>query len=100
MARDERHALNYRVHFAALGWANRLGHAEFSEGDLARLLAKGGQPLSRQSVGDAVARARVLGLVAPASGVRCLVLGAHQFQKEGQGTRSCRWHGEEGIRAA
>jgi hypothetical protein len=100
MAKDQRHPLAYRVYFAALGFANRLGHAEFGERQLAAILAKGGRPLSRQSVRDAVDRAKGVGLVHPDSGSRCLVLGAWQFQKDGQGSRSCAWHGVTGSRAA
>jgi hypothetical protein len=99
MAKDERHLLTYRVYFAALGYANRLGHAEFGQAQLATVLAKKGRPLSRQGVQDAVDRAKSLGLVLPDSGSRCLVLGTWQFQKGGQGTRSCAWHGIRGVLA-
>ncbi|MFJ7590420.1 hypothetical protein ACIQZO_24145 [Streptomyces sp. NPDC097617] len=38
MAQDPRHQLAYRIHFAALGWADRHGHASFGPGKLAALL--------------------------------------------------------------
>ncbi|MEU9005070.1 hypothetical protein [Streptomyces sp. NPDC048551] len=34
MAQDSRHQLAYRVHFAALGWADCQGHASFGPGFL------------------------------------------------------------------
>ncbi|MFB7112943.1 hypothetical protein [Streptomyces sp. NPDC056190] len=51
-------ALAYRVHFAAIGWADRHGHAGFAPGRLAALLGKEGKPLSDQSTRNAVARAQ------------------------------------------
>ncbi|MGY1633804.1 hypothetical protein ACI784_19045 [Geodermatophilus sp. SYSU D01186] len=100
MARDQRHTLTYRVYFAALGWANQIGHAEFAEKELNGLLGKGGKPLSRQSLRDAITRATRLDLVLPESGTRCLVLGHWQFQKGWYGTKKCRTHGIEAARAA
>ncbi|MGY0234971.1 hypothetical protein [Longispora urticae] len=94
MARDERHELGTRVFFAALGWANRIGHAEFAPGGLGRLLVgKDGKPLGAQSLSNALARAKDRALIAPSSNARCLVLPPHQFQKAGIGTGSCRTHG-------
>jgi hypothetical protein len=93
MAKDRGHTLTYRVHFAALGWANQIGHAEFAEGELNRLLAKDADPLSRQSVHGAISRAKKLGLVHSDSGNQCLVLGQWHFQKAWHGTKRCRVHG-------
>jgi hypothetical protein len=94
LAKDHRHPLAYRVHFAALGWANRIGHAEFVAGDLASLLAvREGVPLGASSVSRAIAKARSLDLVGRDSGVRCLTLPPHHFQKAARGTNSCRTHG-------
>ena len=50
MAQEPWHPLAYRVHFAALGWADRQGHAAFDPGKLASLLGKEGKPLSDQEV--------------------------------------------------
>ncbi|MFF8587353.1 hypothetical protein [Streptomyces althioticus] len=65
MARTPAHRLAYRVHFAAIGWADRHGHAGFAPGRLAALLGKEGKPLSEQSTRNAVARAKELDLVSP-----------------------------------
>ncbi|MGI5510511.1 hypothetical protein [Streptomyces sp. CA-106131] len=74
LTQDPRHPLTYRVHFAAIGWADRHGHAGFGPGRLAALLGKDGKPLSEQSTRNAVARAKALGLVSPRSGAACLRL--------------------------
>lgn len=42
MAQHPGHPLTYRVHFAAIGWADRQGHAGFGPGRLAALLGKEG----------------------------------------------------------
>ena len=81
MAQEPWHPLAYRVHFAALGWADRQGHAAFGPGKLAALLGKEGKPLSDQSTTNAVNRAKRWGLVSPRSGAACLVLPSHLFQK-------------------
>ncbi|MGW5367218.1 hypothetical protein ACWER6_17560 [Streptomyces sp. NPDC004009] len=64
-AQDPLHPLAYRVHFAAIGWADRHGHAAFAPGKLATLLGKDGKPLSDQSTNNAIARAKRLDLVSP-----------------------------------
>lgn len=93
MARDPRHVLHYRVHFAAIGWADRHGHASFQTGQLAATLAsEDAKPLSKQSVNGAVQRAKKLDLVAPSSKAACLVLPRHIFQKEKGAPVACRAH--------
>lgn len=85
--------LALRVYFAALGWGNQVGHAEFAEGALASILAgESGQVLTRQAVNKGVAAAKCMGLIGPESGARCLVLPSHHFQKSGLGSASCRVH--------
>lgn len=85
--------LALRVYFAALGWSNQLGHAEFAEGALASILAgENGQVLTRQAVQKGMAAARAMSLIAPESGARCLVLPGYHFQKSGMGSASCRVH--------
>lgn len=91
-AQDPLHPLAYRVHFAAIGWADRHGHAAFAPGKLATLLGKDGKPLSDQSTNDAIARAKRLDLVSPRSGAACLVLGSHLFQKGKGAPVPCRVH--------
>ncbi|GEC09513.1 hypothetical protein SSP24_71680 [Streptomyces spinoverrucosus] len=68
MAQHPGHPLAYRVHFAAIGWADRQGHAAFGPGRLATLLGKNGKPLSDQSTRNAVARAKELTLCRPVPG--------------------------------
>jgi hypothetical protein len=92
-ARDPRiRPLAFRVYFAAIGWGNRLGHAEFAEGALASILGAEGTPLTKQAVQKGVTAAKALGLVAADSGARCLVLPQQHFQKNGAGSASCRVH--------
>lgn len=70
-----------------------MGHAEFAEGALASVLAgEHGQELTRQAVQKGIAAAKAMGLIAPESGARCLVLPSHHFQKNGLGSASCRVH--------
>ncbi|MFJ6781118.1 hypothetical protein [Streptomyces yangpuensis] len=92
MAHDPRHQLAYRIHFAALGWADRHGHASFGPGKLAALLGKEDKPLSDQSTNKALARARELELVSPRSGAACLALPSHAFQKRKGAPVPCRLH--------
>ncbi|WP_433373858.1 hypothetical protein ACQPZX_02730 [Actinoplanes sp. CA-142083] len=93
-AKDPRHPLVYRVHFAAIGWANQIGHAEFGPGELSQHLKdEGGKPLNATSLSRVLGKARDLDLVAPSSQARCLVLAHHVFQKERYGNRYCKTHG-------
>jgi hypothetical protein len=98
MAQHPGHPLAYRVHFAAIGWADRQGHAAFEPGRLAVLLGKEGKegkegkPLSDQSTRNAVARAKELDLVSSRSGAACLVLPSHLFQKGKGAPVPCRLH--------
>ncbi|WP_409472134.1 hypothetical protein [Streptomyces sp. HC307] len=93
MARDTRHVLHYRVHFAAIGWADRHGHASFQAGELAAVLAdEDGKPLSKQSATGAVNRAKRLDLVSSQSTAACLVLTRRLFQKEKGAPVPCRAH--------
>lgn len=81
-----------RIYFAAVGWGNQLGHAEFSEGELAKVLGQSGNKYASQNVYRAVQTAVRYGLVQDGSGVRCLILPGHHFQ-QGMGATVCRWHG-------
>ncbi|MEV5882173.1 hypothetical protein AB0L74_05540 [Streptomyces sp. NPDC052020] len=95
MARDGGHQLTYRVYFAALWKANQIGHAEFRKGELAKMLAgSDGVIPSRQSVTNAIKRAKVLDLIGQDSTVRCLTAPHHHFQKGGRGGRKCSVHGD------
>lgn len=94
MAKDDAHPLPYRVYFAALGRANRVGHAEFSEGELRHLLRRAdGPPRSVGAISNAIADAKGKGLIHRDSGARCLVLPSHHFQKAGKGSGTCDVHG-------
>ncbi|MGW1225909.1 hypothetical protein [Streptomyces sp. NPDC002530] len=92
MAQNHGHPLSYRVHFAAIGWADRQGHAAFEPGRLAALLGKEGKRVSDQGTRNAVARAKELHLVSPRSGAACLVLPPHLFQKAKGAPVPCRVH--------
>ncbi|MFJ9324442.1 hypothetical protein [Streptomyces globisporus] len=94
MAQDPAQTLHYRVHFAAIGWADRQGHAAFGPGKLAALLGKNDEPLSEGSTNGAMARAKRLGLISPRSGAACLVLPPHLFQKGKGAPVPCRLHPE------
>ncbi|MFG1993126.1 MarR family transcriptional regulator [Actinoplanes sp. NPDC048988] len=76
-----------RVQYAAEGYANRIGHAEFSPGQLGMILGT-----TKQGVHTAIKEAKRRGLVADISGARCLVLSDGHFQKAGKGTTFCRHH--------
>lgn len=94
MAKDDAHPLPYRLYFAALGRANRVGHAEFAEGELRHLLCRNDGTLrSESSISNAIREAKGRGLVHRDSGARCLVLPSHHFQKAGQGSGTCDVHG-------
>jgi hypothetical protein len=80
--------LAIRVFLAALGHANRVGHAEFPDQELRRLLGVE----HPASLSKAIATAKEWGLLHRTSQSRCIVLPRHFFQKEGQGTGSCRVH--------
>lgn len=92
-ARDPVHPLVYRVQFAARGWINRIGHAQFAEGELAEILGKGGKPARGDSLSNAIREAKRRGLIAEESNVRCLVIHPNVVQNGGHGTRSCKVHG-------
>ncbi|MEU0169466.1 hypothetical protein ABZ214_29105 [Streptomyces iakyrus] len=91
-AQEPWHPLAYRVLFAALGWADRQGHAAFDPGKLAALLGKDGKPLSDQSTNNAISRAKKWDLVSPRSGAACLVLPPYLFQKGKGAPKPCRIH--------
>lgn len=94
MAKDDAHPLPYRVYFAAMGRANRIGHAEFAEGELRQLLRRqDGTLRSESSVSNAIREAKGRGLVHRDSSARCLVLPPHHFQKAGKGSAICDVHG-------
>jgi hypothetical protein len=93
MAKDERiNPRAFRVHFAALGWANQIGHAEFGPGELAQVLGIGCGRTADRAANKAVAAAKGMGLVLPESGLRCLALPYTLFQK-GKGSLVCKHHG-------
>jgi hypothetical protein len=80
--------LAVRVYFAAVGWGNQIGHAEFASGDLAEILGTGAQGVTK-----AIRAAKDAGLVDDLSSARCLVLSGWHFQKSGHGTGACAHHG-------
>lgn len=92
-ARSDQYPMWLRVHYAAMGWANRIGHAEFAEGALAQILGYGDHPNGKQHTNKAIRKALQLDLVHRDSGSRCLVLPRQYAQQNGYGAASCRVHG-------
>jgi hypothetical protein len=93
MAKDENiNPRAFRVHFAALGYANRISHAEFGPGELAQILGIGNGRQADKAADKAVAAAKQMGLILPQSGIRCLVL-PHTLFQTGKGTTCCKFHG-------
>ena len=98
-AKDPRHGLVYRIHFAAQGWMNQVGHSDFKGLTLAEILAdKDGKQPDRHAIDKAIRKAKTLGLIVPESNARCLVLPGKEFQKQRYGSRSCGEHGVTGKR--
>ncbi|MFB7027824.1 MULTISPECIES: hypothetical protein [unclassified Streptomyces] len=92
-AQDPRFEYRHRVEYAAMGWTNQIGHAEFPPGELNKILAdKHGTVPSKDAVNNHVRRAKEWGLIEPESNRRCLVLPEYRFQK-GIGDRMCDEHG-------
>ncbi|GAA1977567.1 hypothetical protein GCM10009798_43490 [Nocardioides panacihumi] len=91
--------LYVRVMFAAQGWANLIGHAEFALGGLAGVLTSSNPRTgeihipSRQQVTNEIRRAVDMGLIDEMSSVRCLVPNQELYAKVGgKGGRTCRHH--------
>lgn len=100
MARDpDVKPLYLRVMFAAIGWSNLIGHAEFAQSGLAVVLQtndpRTGElsiPSARQ-VNAAIERAREMTLVSDTSSRFCLVAPPWWHKAGGKGGRSCTYHG-------
>ncbi|GAA4672379.1 hypothetical protein GCM10023226_06510 [Nocardioides nanhaiensis] len=98
IARSPLQPMPYRVMFAAMSRANRVGHAEFAKGELADLLkvTRGDSPSmltvpSRQQVWGAIRRAKNLELVEETSRLRCLILSPSLWTR-GTGSGRCAEH--------
>ncbi|MET7837740.1 hypothetical protein ABZT45_03815 [Streptomyces sp. NPDC005356] len=93
MARDPRHDRVYRIHFAALGWANQVGHSDFKGERLAEILVdKNGVIPDAPNVSRAIRKAKEIGLIGQESKAACLVLPSYMFQKAHVGSRTCSVH--------
>lgn len=100
-ARDpEMKPLRYRIEYAAMGWANLIGHAEFAPGALAVILQSHNPQTgalsipSMSAVSNAIREAKDAGLVAAQSTAQCLVAPSEWLAKKGgHGGTSCRVHG-------
>lgn len=66
-----------RVASLAFGCHRRNGHAPFGTGDIAEILGTPGDPLSKQSVTNAIRLAKNAGWIAQESTARCLVVPSH-----------------------
>ncbi|MEU2853446.1 hypothetical protein [Streptomyces syringium] len=92
-ARDPRFEYRHRIEYAAMGWANQIGHAEFPPGELNKIMAdKDGVVPSKDALNHHVRRAKEWGMIEPQSNRRCLVLPEYRFQK-GIGDATCDEHG-------
>jgi hypothetical protein len=97
-ARKSGHENYLRLFFFALADANRLGHAEYEPGALRAALATVDRTTgdvktpTEAAVSKALRKARDLGLLAPESNARCLVLSPRLFQR-GTGGNACAFHG-------
>lgn len=92
--------LHYRVEYAAMGWANLIGHAEFAPGALAVILQShdprtGAWSIpSASRVANAIKVAKAMGLIDHTSTANCLVARRDWLQKGGgSGGKSCKVHG-------
>lgn len=91
--------LAMRVMFAALGWSNLIGHAEFAAGGLAMVLQSSDPRTgelsipSRGQVNTAIRRAEEMGLVAAGSCRQCLLSPVWWEKSGGRGGKSCTFHG-------
>lgn len=88
-----------RVMFAALGWSNLIGHAEFAAGGLAMVLQNADPQTgemsmpSRGQVNTAIRRAEEMGMVAAGSSRHCLLAPAWWEKSGGTGGKTCLTHG-------
>lgn len=99
LARDpEVKPLYLRVVFAAFGWSNLIGHAEFAVGGLALVLGSS-DPVtgeisipSRSQVNAAIKRAKEMNLIHEQSDFRCLVSPTWWEKAGGKGGKTCAHH--------
>ncbi|MFC9081970.1 hypothetical protein ACFTY7_34215 [Streptomyces sp. NPDC057062] len=92
-ARDPRFDYAHRVEYAAMGWANQIGHAEFPPDELNKILAdKDGKVPSNNALNNHVRKAKGWGFIETESNRRCLILPVFHFQK-GIGDATCDEHG-------
>lgn len=99
MSRDpEVTPMRLRVMFAALGWANLIGHAEFDPAGLCQLLMRQDPKTgelsipSGNSVDNVIKEARDMGLIGEGSSRRCLVAPDWWEKAGGKGGKTCSHH--------
>lgn len=99
MAHDpEVRPIKLRIMFAAIGWANLIGHANFAPGGLAFLLAKidpttGALAIpSAPHVANEIKATRDQGLIGPDSDAACLTAPEWWMKNGGRGGRTCQHH--------
>lgn len=97
--------IDMRLVYAAIGYTNNIGHAEFGPGELRKALQTlnpdTGELVSPTAaqVSKAISRMTVAGELADGSNARCLVLPEGMWQKEGRmedtghASGHCSWHG-------
>lgn len=76
-----------------MGWANQIGHAEFPQDELNKILVdKEGKVPSNNALNNHVRKAKGWGFIETESNRRCLILPVSHFQK-GIGDATCDEHG-------
>lgn len=90
--------LVYRLMFAAMGWSNKIGHAEFGRGELVRhmqVVTSTGElvTVSASTLSNELATARARGLIGEGSTARCLVTPEWFAKTGGRGGTACKHHG-------
>ena len=98
--------LHLRIMFASMGWSNLIGHAEFADKALARILRTVDRQTGEESiptergVRQAIRRAEQMGLISHGSDHRCLRAPSWFDKAGGIGGRSCARHGIKPVRRA
>jgi hypothetical protein len=91
--------LYLRVMFAAIGWSNLIGHAEFAAGGLATILQSSDPRTGELSIPNrsqtnaAIRRAEAMNLISAGSSRYCLLAPTWWAKSGGNGGKTCNHHG-------
>lgn len=87
-----------RLYMLVTARVNKIGHAEFYKGELARLLGLPDAdgvliPMSRQNINRVIKMYVDEGVFLEGSDIRCIIMGEYAVRRDGKGsTDSCHWH--------